>query len=71
MKGFETCETVSIAESAQSSLVRYPAQLPSRDQISLYSKIDVFIPVHRKWQPVLKRSRKQMLNGLLAKSFGV
>jgi hypothetical protein len=26
-KDFESCETVSIAESAQCSLVRYPAQL--------------------------------------------
>jgi hypothetical protein len=45
-KDFESCETVSIAESAQCSLVRRPAQLLSRDQTSLYSKIDIFFQVH-------------------------
>ena len=30
LKDFESCETVSIAESAQCPLVRCPAQLPSR-----------------------------------------
>jgi hypothetical protein len=43
-KDFESCETVSIAESAQCSLVRCPAQLVSRDQTSLHAKIDIFIP---------------------------
>ena len=33
-KDFESCETVSITESAQCPLVRCPAQLLSRDQIS-------------------------------------
>jgi hypothetical protein len=46
-KDFESCETVSIAESAQCSFVRRPAQLLSRDQTSLYSKIDIFFQVHR------------------------
>jgi hypothetical protein len=47
-KDFESCETVSIAESAQCCLVRCPAQLVSRDQTSLYSKIEIFFPVHGK-----------------------
>ena len=70
-KDFESCETVSIAESAQCPLVRCPAQLPSCEQISLYSKIDIVFPVHGKWRLRLERSRKQMLNSRLAKSFGV
>ena len=45
-KDFESCETVSIAESAQCPLVRCPAQLLSRDQTSLYPKIDIFFPIH-------------------------
>jgi hypothetical protein len=45
-KDFESCETVSIAESAQCPLVRCRAQLVSRDQTSLYTKIDIFFPVH-------------------------
>src|SRR5205809_6019867 len=36
-KDFESCETVSIAESAQCPLIRRPAQLVSRDQTSLLS----------------------------------
>ena len=48
MWGFERCETVSIAESAQCSLVRCLTQLLSRDQTSLYSKIDIFFPVDGK-----------------------
>src|SRR5438132_10882429 len=47
-KDFESCERVSIAESAQCCLVRCPAQLVSRDQTSLYSKIDIFFPIHGK-----------------------
>jgi hypothetical protein len=43
----------------------------SRDQTSFYARIDIFIPAHGKWRPQLERSRKRMLNGLLAKSFGV
>jgi len=50
-KDFESCETVSIAESAQCPLVRCRAQLVSRDQTSLYSKIGIFIPAHGKWWP--------------------
>src|SRR5206468_9090942 len=50
-KDFESCETVSIAESAQCCLVRWPAQLVLRDQRSLYSKIDIFIRVHGKPRP--------------------
>src|SRR5882724_11064229 len=34
-KDFESCETVSIAESAQCSLVRCPAQLPSRSRTNV------------------------------------
>jgi hypothetical protein len=45
-KDFESCETVSIAESAQCSLVRCPAQLPARDQTSFYATIDIFFPIH-------------------------
>jgi hypothetical protein len=45
-KDFESCETVSIAESAQRSLVRCPAQLVSHNQTSRYAKIDIFFPVH-------------------------
>jgi hypothetical protein len=45
-KDFESCETVSIAESAQCPLVRCSAQLVSRDQTSLYTKIDIFIRAH-------------------------
>jgi hypothetical protein len=44
-KDFESCETVSIAESAQCPVVRCPAQLLSRNQTSLYAKIDIFFPV--------------------------
>jgi hypothetical protein len=40
-KDFESWETVSIAETAQWFLVRCPAQLVSRDQTSLYTKIDI------------------------------
>jgi len=40
-KDFESCETVSFAESAQCLLVRCPAQLLSRNQTSLYAKIDI------------------------------
>jgi hypothetical protein len=40
-KDFESWETVSIAESAQCPLVRRPAQLLSRQQISLYAKVGV------------------------------
>jgi hypothetical protein len=50
-KDFESCETVSIAESAQCPLVRCPAQLlvapevneggPSCEQTSLYLRIDI------------------------------
>jgi len=57
-KDFESCETVSVAESAQCPLVRCPAQpLPrrksneggsSRTQTSLYAKIDIFFPVEGK-----------------------
>jgi hypothetical protein len=43
---FESWETVSIAESAQCPLVECPAQLPPRNQTSLYTKIDIFFPVH-------------------------
>jgi hypothetical protein len=50
-KDFESSETVSIAESAQCSLVGCLAQLVSRDQISLYTKIDIFISAHGKWRP--------------------
>jgi hypothetical protein len=39
-KDFESCETVSTAESAQCPLVRCPAQLPSREQTSLYRNED-------------------------------
>jgi hypothetical protein len=39
-KDFESCETVSIAESAQCPLVRCLAQLQSREQRSLYAKIE-------------------------------
>jgi hypothetical protein len=42
-KDFESWETVSIAESAQCPLVRCPAQLPSREQRSLYATIDDLI----------------------------
>src|SRR5213595_4276227 len=45
-KDLESCETVSIAESAQCPLVRCPAQLVSCEQTWLYVKIDIFIPVH-------------------------
>src|SRR5437879_12795113 len=38
-KDFESCETVSIAESAQCSLVRCPAQLVSHEQTPLYPRI--------------------------------
>src|SRR5204863_8881999 len=36
---FESCERVSIAESAQCPLVRCPAQLVSLEQTSLYPRI--------------------------------
>jgi hypothetical protein len=42
-KDSESCETVSIAESAQCSLIRCPAQLVSRDQTSLYAKVEIFL----------------------------
>jgi hypothetical protein len=38
----------------------------SRDQTSLYTKIDIFSPVHGKGDYVGQRSRKQTLNGLLS-----
>src|SRR4029077_3228344 len=38
-KDFESCETVSIAESAQCPLVQRPAQLVSHEQTSLYPRI--------------------------------
>jgi hypothetical protein len=70
-KDFESCETVNIAESAQCPLVRRPAQLPLRDQTSFYARLGIFIPAYGKWRPRLERSRKQMLNSLLAQSLGV
>src|SRR5205807_8636560 len=39
-KDFESCETVSIAESAQCPLVRCPAQLVSRRLVTRLSKAD-------------------------------
>src|SRR5437773_6896147 len=45
-KDFESCETVSIAESAQCPLVRCPAQPLSRDQTSLYARIDILFSAH-------------------------
>jgi len=48
-KDFESCETVSIAESAQCSLVRCPAQLVWRDQTSPYARIDIFSG-RRQWR---------------------
>src|SRR2546427_6287912 len=42
-KDFESCETVSIAESAQCPLVQCPAQLLSREQTSPYARIDDLI----------------------------
>jgi hypothetical protein len=47
-KDFENCETVSIAESAQCSLVRCLTQLLSHEQTSPYAKIDIFFPVDGK-----------------------
>jgi hypothetical protein len=44
---------------------------PTRDQTSFYASVDIFIPAHGKQRPRLERSRKHMLNSLLAKSFGV
>src|SRR6266403_3969336 len=44
-KDFESRETVSIAESAQCPLVRCPVQLLSREQTSLYARIDIFFLV--------------------------
>ena len=38
----------------------------SRDQTSLYSKIDIFFPVQGNGDSGLERSRKQMLNSLLS-----
>src|SRR5207244_6704055 len=38
-KDFESCETVSIVESAQCSLVRCPAQLLNHEQTPLYPRI--------------------------------
>jgi len=43
---FESWETVSIAESAQCSLVRCLMQLLSRDHTSFYARIDIFFPVN-------------------------
>jgi hypothetical protein len=43
----------------------------SHEQTSLYSKIDIFFPVHAKGRLRLERNREEMLNGLLAKTFGV
>jgi len=76
-KDFESCETVSIAESAPCPLVRCPAQLAtclatpkrseggqaglSRNETSLYTKIDIFFCM-RQWRLRLERSPKQMLN---------
>jgi hypothetical protein len=60
-KDFESLETVSIAESAQCSLVRSPAQLPSRDQTSLYTKIDIFFPVDGKGDYVAPSSFHQTM----------
>jgi hypothetical protein len=42
-KDFEGWETASIAESAQCPLVQCPAQLQSREQRSLYARIDDLI----------------------------
>src|SRR5256714_14765281 len=47
-KDFESCETVSIAESAQCCLVRCPAQLPPRDQTSFYPRTDIFISAQQR-----------------------
>jgi len=47
-KDFESWKTVSIAESAQCSLVRCQRNSLSRDQTSLYTKIDTFFPVDGK-----------------------
>src|SRR5438874_5125921 len=42
-KDFESCETVSLAESAQCPIVRWQAQLVSCNQASLYARIETFM----------------------------
>jgi hypothetical protein len=46
-KILKVVKPVSIAESAQCSLVRCPAQPLSREQTSLYPKSNISFPVHR------------------------
>src|SRR2546429_8315449 len=52
LQDFESCQTVSIAESAQCLLVGWPAQLVLRDQTSLYA------PPIRATSPLLVRQAR-------------
>ena len=67
-KDFESCETASIAESAQCSLGRCLTQLLSHEQTSLYAKIDIFFPADGQGDYVAPSSFHQTMYRTITKT---